>query len=448
MEVMSTAQSLGVSAADARSSETPRENVLMIHWHDLGRHLGCYGAAGVNSPHLDGLAANGIRFTAAHATAPLCSPARGSLFTGCYPHSTGLIGLAHHGFEYRDGVRTLPFLLSQVGYRTVLIGMQHESADATTLGFDTVDDSDTRGDVVSDRAAEWLTEHVRVSDERPFFLTAGFFEAHRPYPEDRYPPADPTSITVPDFLPDTDDVRADLAGLHGTIATADAAVGRLLAAVADLGLDETTWIVFVTDHGLAFPRAKSTLYETGTGIALIIRPPRRRDLLPRSHDGLMSGVDLVPTVLDLLSVPVPDDVDGLSHAEAIVGDTETPCRTEVFTEKTYHDAFDPIRAVRTRDFSYIENYAIRPALQLPRDIAESRSARSIDQAAAQKPRPPRELYDLTADPGELHNLVDDPAHRETQRILAETLAQWRERTGDTIPEEAEGDAIAERFTDR
>ena len=85
---------------------------------------------------------------------------------------------------------------------------------------------------------------------------------------------------------------------------------------------------------------------------------------------------------------------------------------------------------------------------LPRDIAESRSARSIDQAAAQKPRPPRELYDLTADPGELHNLVDDPAHRETQRILAETLAQWRERTGDTIPEEAEGDAIAERFTDR
>ncbi|MXP21350.1 sulfatase-like hydrolase/transferase [Gordonia sp. HNM0687] len=445
---MSTSQSLGASSSDARSGETPRENVLVIHWHDLGRHLGCYGVRGVPSPNLDALAANGIRFKAAHATAPLCSPSRGSLFTGRYPHRNGLIGLAHHGFEYGERVRTLPTLLSEVGYRTVLMGMQHESADATTLGFDVVDDSDTHCDVVVDRARDWLAEHVRVSDERPFFLTAGFFETHRPYPEDRYPPVDPATIVVPDFLPDTDDVRTDLAGLHGAIATADAAVGRLLDTLTDLGLDDTTWIVFFTDHGLAFPRAKSTLYEAGTGIALLMRPPRRRALLPRTYDGLFSGVDLAPTMLDLLSVPIPDAIDGVSHAASMIADSETPVRTEVFTEKTYHDDFDPIRAVRTGEYSYIENYADRPILLLPRDIADSPSARAIDHESARSPRPARELYALAVDPDEHHNLADDPAYAETQRILAETLAQWRSRTDDILPDDTEGAAVAERFGGR
>ena len=131
-------------------------NVIFIHWHDLGRHLPCYGAQGVVSPALDRLAAQGILFTDAHATAPLCSPARGSLFTGQYPHRNGLIGLAHHGFAYHPGVQTLPSLLADGGYRTVLIGMQHESTDPTTLGFDTVDVSESRCDYVTDEAIGWL----------------------------------------------------------------------------------------------------------------------------------------------------------------------------------------------------------------------------------------------------------------------------------------------------
>lgn len=105
-----------------------RDNVLIIHWHDLGRHLASYGVAGVNSPNLDRLAAEGIRFTDAHATAPLCSPSRGSLFSGRYPHNNGLIGLAHHGWEYHAEVQTLPQILSDNGWYTSLFGMQHETA--------------------------------------------------------------------------------------------------------------------------------------------------------------------------------------------------------------------------------------------------------------------------------------------------------------------------------
>ena len=108
---------------DEQAGSGTRENVILVHWHDLGRHLACYGAEGVISPNLDRLAAEGIRFTDAHATAPLCSPARGSLFTGLHPHRNGLVGLAHHGFEYRDHVRTLPSLLGEAGYRSALFGM-------------------------------------------------------------------------------------------------------------------------------------------------------------------------------------------------------------------------------------------------------------------------------------------------------------------------------------
>lgn len=189
----------------------------------------------VQSPNLDALAASGIRFADAHATAPLCSPARGSLFTGQYPHHNGLVGLAHHGFAYRPGTRTLPAILSDAGYRSVLFGMQHESTDPTSIGFDTIDVSDSRCDHVVAESQAWLRRYVDAGSDRPFLLTAGFFETHRPYPADEYDPADPTTFDVPEFLPDTADVRDDLAGLHGSITKADAAVGRLLATVERSG---------------------------------------------------------------------------------------------------------------------------------------------------------------------------------------------------------------------
>ncbi|MFT4086617.1 MAG: sulfatase [Gordonia sp. (in: high G+C Gram-positive bacteria)] len=428
--------------ASERNETTTGENVIFIHWHDLGRHLTCYGADGVQSPHLDELAARGIRFSDAHATAPLCSPARGSLFTGQYPHRNGLVGLAHHGFAYRPGTRTLPSLLGEQGYETALFGMQHESSDPTSIGFDTVDVSDSRCGYVVDECVSWLRERA---DDRPFFLTAGFFETHRPYPEDEYVPADPEALGVPDFLPDTPAVRDDLSGLLGSITLADAAVGRLLQTVDELGLADDTWVVFTTDHGLAFPRAKSTLYAEGTGVALIVRPPTRRGLDPRVYDDLFSGVDLTPTLLDLVGAGVPDDVDGESHAPALLDGARTPVRSEVFTEKTYHDAYDPIRAVRTKRFSYIENYADRPALLLPLDIADSLSAQSLPREATTAPREAAELYDLNSDPRELNNLADDPAFRDVRDDLSARLTSWRESTGDVLPGESEGTAIAEEF---
>ncbi|GAA2052860.1 sulfatase family protein [Williamsia deligens] len=423
-----------------------RDNVLFVHWHDLGRHLACYGAQGVVSPVLDTLAADGVLLTDAHAAAPLCSPARGALFTGRYPHSTGLIGLAHHGFEYHDDVRTLPAILSSHGWATQLYGMQHESSDPSRIGFDDWDVSDSRCDHVVARSQEWLREH---GTDGPFLLTAGFFETHRPYPADEYPPEDPSAVTVPPFLPDARPVREDIAGLQASITKADAAVGRLLDTLAELALDATTWVVFITDHGVAFPRAKSTLYEAGTGVACIIRPPTARGVTPHHYDDLFSGVDLSPTILDALGLDVPDDMEGFSHATEMFGppvDADA-VRSEVFTEKTFHDSFDPIRAVRTTTHRYIENYARRPALSLPLDILDSPSALALD-GSQDLPRPERELYDLRVDPLERINLADDPAHATIRDDLAARLHRWRTETGDELLDEATGTAIAAEFMRR
>jgi arylsulfatase A-like enzyme len=431
-------------------TEMTGDNVLIVHWHDLGRYLGAYGHPDVCSPRLDRLAADSILFTRAHATAPLCTPSRGSLFTGRYPQSNGLVGLAHHGWEYRTGVQTLPQILAESGWRSVLFGMQHETSYPKRLGFDEFDVSNSYCDYVVDKVKEWLLEEAPRSDGQPFLLTAGFFETHRPYPRDRYQPADSAAVDLPDYLPDTPEVRGDLADFYGAITTADAAVGQILDTLAETGLDASTWVVFFTDHGPALPRAKSTLYDAGTGIALLIRPPTGRAAAPRVYDELFSGVDLVPTLLELLGLHVPGEIEGVSHAHALLApDTPAdPVREQVYTMKTYHDSFDPIRAIRTKEYSYIENYVPRPLLDLPWDIEQSPSGLAV-APFVKAPRPERELYDLRTDPTETTNLLadSDSGMDAIAADLAVRLNDWRQRTGDVIPSDFAGSRIAMRYSE-
>ncbi len=418
-----------------------RENVVLIHWHDLGRHLELYGAAGAHAPGLDRLAAESVVFDRAHAAAPLCSPSRGALLTGRHPHDNGIVGLAHHGWEYLPGVRTLPAVLAEHGWDTVLYGMQHESADPGSLGYGLYDVSDSDCDVVTANAVDWLA--ARAPGDGPFLLNAGFFEVHRPYPETRYPPGDPAAIVVPEHLPDTPEVRADLASFHSSIVVADAATARLVDALDASGHGDDTWLVFFTDHGAAFPGAKSTLYDRGTGISLIVRPPARLRGAGRRHGGLFSGVDLLPTVLDVLGLPIPGGVQGVSHAAVFAGE-DRPVRDAVFTQKNYHDSYDPIRAVRTEHHSYVENFAARRRLELPLDIADSAPGRAFGPEI-HEPRAPVELYDLVRDPGETTNLADHPDYAGVRATLAARLARWRVETRDVVTPDEEGTAIAEEF---
>jgi arylsulfatase A-like enzyme len=171
---------------------------------------------------------------------------------------------------------------------------------------------------------------------------------------------------------------------------------------------------------------------------------------PQVYDDLFSGVDLLPTLLELLGVATPSDIEGVSHAQALLArDHGEPVRDHVYTAKTYHDSFDPIRAIRTKDFSYIENYARRPLLDLPWDIEESPSGQAVAQLVS-SPRPERELYDLRADPTETTNLLTEDGSDDADKVaadLAVRLHDWRQRTNDVIPSDFAGSRIAARYTE-
>ena len=406
-------------------------SVVLIHCHDLGRHLGCYGAK-VASPNLDTLAGQSIVMTDAHATAPLCSPSRGSLFTGLYPHRNGIIGLAHHGFEYASGVATLPHILRDNGYVTALFGMQHETLHPETLGFTWRDTSRTDCDWVAEKSAGWLT--TQNERQTPFLLVAGFEEAHRPF-VDRAASGDdphPDVVTLPPDVPDSDVVRRDFADLHASIRRADRSVGKILSAV-----DDETWVVFFTDHGLAMPRMKSTLYSRGTEIALMIRPPRSSTIPRRYYRDMFSGVDLLPTLCDLLGLPIPTDIDGFSHAAHFLDHSGAP-RSEVYMEKSFHDSYDPIRAVRSHDFAFIRHYRPGPRSHMSKDVARSVSGLACGDNSQ---REVQELYDLRVDPFETVNVADDPGYADVVATMSAKLSDWQVRTRDAVQEVDEGERL-------
>jgi len=411
------------------TDRTRRPNIVVVHWHDLGTHLPAYGHD-VRAPHTDALARQSTVFERCFSTSPLCSPARGSLWTGRYPHSNGLQGLTHRGWEYGEGERPLPMLLAAAGYRAVLVGLQHESVDGDRLGFDErLSQGSHRAPEVADAAARWLDD--RGPDEGPFLMVCGMFEVHRAWPADRYPPDSPDEVAVPGYLPDNGHTREDLAAFHGSIRVADRGLGVILEAVRRNGLDDDTIVVFTTDHGAPFPRAKSTLYDPGVHVALMVRvPPGIGSPGPGREPGLVSHVDLVPTLLDLVGIPVPDGVQGLSVAPTL-RDVSPPRRREVFLEKTYHADYDPIRAIRTHSHKYIRNFEARPLLDLPPDLEASPTRRGMGDAHL-APRPSEELYDLEADPGESTNLDGDPRAETVLLDLRERLESFLSSTDDAV----------------
>lgn len=404
-------------------------NIVIVHWHDLGTHLPAYGHD-VQAPHADKLAAQSTVFTRCFSASPLCSPARGALWTGRYPHSNGLQGLTHRGWEYNEDERTLPMYLGEAGYHTALIGLQHESRDERRLGFDErVECGRNYAADVADAASSWLDG--RTEEDAPFLLVCGMLEVHREWPAERYPRRSGRSRDVPDYLPDNDHTREDLAGFEGAIAVADDGLGVILQALERNQLSDDTIVIFTTDHGAPFPRAKSTLYDPGVHVALMARLPSWLGApAPRQEPGLVSHVDLVPTLLDLLGIEVPDNVQGTSFA-ATLTDSAPTARDAVFLEKTYHADYDPIRAVRTASYKYIRNFERRPRLALPPDLEASPTRRGMGDAHL-APRPEEELYDLRDDPGEKDNLIDVPQVAEVAARMRASLHWFMSSTHDAV----------------
>lgn len=403
-------------------------NILFIITHDTGRYLGCYHKQ-VKTPNLDRLANEGAIFTNHFCPAPQCSPSRGSIMTGRYPHRNGLIGLAHLGFELNPAEQTLPTLLGKAGYATYLFGVQHESKDPARLGYQYIaEQEDRRAEKVAPAVGAFLTQ--RAGQAQPFFAMVGFFETHRKFAKNNIEPDDPSEVTVPPFLPDTPEVRQDLTEFHGSIAAADMGVGVILDALARSGLEKDTLVIYTTDHGIAFPRAKGTLYDPGLETALLMRWPGV--IKPGSqYSQLLCNIDLLPTLLELVGAPIPDNLDGKSFLPLLESDQYSG-RDHFFCELTWHDLYRPMRGIRTSRFKYIRHFTNVPGIYLPSDIHGSLSGKVVRDEYYKRPYQSEELYDLQADPLEQMNLIEVDAYSDVAAELRNLVTQEMVRSQDPL----------------
>jgi arylsulfatase A-like enzyme len=425
---------------------TARPNILLVHSHDLGRHLGCYGIPTLHTPHLDAFAAEGVLFTQSFCSAPGCSPSRAALFTGRYPHSNGVMGLCHAQFAWdlNPAERHLASCLAGAGYATAAVGILHEtSSGPARCGYQHYD-PDNRAVEATTAAIRRLGQLAAAQPAAPFFLSVGYFEPHRlPGPESDPPgehgfttsyfgPDEELGVTIPPYLAGTPGTRVEMAELQGAVRHVDAQFGRLMQAVADLGLAHNTLVIFTSDHGIAMPRAKCTLYDPGIGVALLVRLPSR----PGWNGGirraeLIPNIDILPTLLDLSGIPLPPAVQGRSFAPLLDGGAYTP-HAEIYPETTYHGYYDPRRAVRTAAHKLIVNFSSAFAIQDPSQRWRPRSDIAGDQNPAMLYTPDIELYDLRADPAENRNLAGDPAWANLRQELLARLKRHMVETDDPL----------------
>lgn len=414
------------------TSTRPRPNLVVVDCHDLGRHLGCYGHPTVPSDALDAFAAEGVLFEHAFATAPQCSPSRASLYTGRHAHDVGMLGLAHPPFDWRlhGDVRHLAHYLLEAGYQTTHVGVQHVIRDTPehirSLGFQRHAASHTDAATTAAAAVDAIERA-----EGPYFVNVGFLEPHR---DDRgrfftQPPRAERGVEVPAYLPDTAEAREEMAEVQGAIAAMAEGFGRIVAAIDARPDRDDTWVIFTTDHGLAMPRAKASMYDAGLGVSLIMRWPAAGLGGGRRSHALVSHVDLVPTVLEGLGLAADAPLHGTSYWAALQRDGDDH-RRQVFAEKTFHTAYEPQRAVRTERHKLIVNLEVG-IMNVPGDVLRSPiTPQMIDEIVQE--RPPLELYDLLDDPGERHNRIDDPALADVAADLKRSLVDWMRRTGDPI----------------
>jgi N-sulfoglucosamine sulfohydrolase len=399
-------------------------NILYIHSHDTGRYAQPYGY-GVPTPNLQLLADQGVLFREAFCASPTCSGSRASLLTGQYCHSNGMFGLAHRGWELNDYGQHWVHPLRSVGYHSVLIGEQHISEDPAVIGYD--EEIEIPSHHADDIAPSTIAAIADAPE--PWFISSGFFETHRSFRA-------PTSVRdtlyslPPSNLPDTAATREDMASFKASARSLDQGIGAVLNGLHRAGLAERTLIVCTTDHGLPFPNAKATLYDRGIGVMMIMRGPGGFTG-GQVIDAMVSHLDVYPTLMDLAGIDHPDFLQGASLMPLVRGEVES-VHDAVFAEMTYHAAYAPQRAIRTRRWKYIRRFHDYPHPVLANCDDSASKELLVEAGWGRQHVPEEQLYDLALDPGEARDLSADPAHAATLAELRGRLLDWMEETDDAL----------------
>ncbi len=404
----------------------PKPNIIYIHSHDTGRYIQPYGHA-IATPNLQGLAERGVLFRRAYCAAPTCSPSRAALLTGQSPHSAGMLGLANRHFILRDFSQHIIHTLRGAGYTSALAGIQHLAGTKHHRGADEVGYAQVLT-IERPEAHKAAADFIRSKPKAPFWLTVGFFETHREFPTEH--DVNPDYVQPPAGLPDTPAVRQDMANYIAMAKILDDKIGHVLAALDESGLRENTLIIYTTDHGLAFPGMKCNLTDAGIGVALIMAGAE-----PfaggRVVDGMVSHIDIFPTLCDLLDVERPSWLQGHSLMPLLRGETAA-VREELFAEVSYHAAYEPKRAVRSDRYKYIRRYDRREGPVLSNIDDGLAKSELVAAGYGQQAPAPEALYDTILDPLEKVNLVDQADQAAVLSDMRARLDRWMRETDDPL----------------
>ena len=400
-------------------------NILYLHSHDTGRYVQPYGHA-VSTPNIQRLAEGGVLFRQAFCANPTCSPSRASLLTGKWAHCCGMLGLVNRGFSMSDYSQHIVHTLRDgAGYHSVLGGLQHVAQDPAQIGYDRILEGERSPEKVVSRTVDFL----KAAPPQPFFLDVGFFVTHRGFPEPG-PDEDPRYCLPPAPIPDTPENRYDMAAYKASARILDNSIGAVLDALDENGLAENTLVICTTDHGLAFPSMKCNLTDHGIGVMLIMRGPGGFTG-GKVCDAMVSHIDVLPTICDLLDIVVPKGVQGSSMVPLIRGEMES-VHDEIFAEVNYHAAYEPQRAVRTQRWKYIRRYSDRQKPVLPNCDGGPTKDVWMQHGWQDQYVAPEQLYDLIFDPNETHNLVNDSVVAAVLDDMRHRLDRWMLETDDPL----------------
>ncbi|MGE9289991.1 MAG: sulfatase family protein, partial [Puniceicoccales bacterium] len=404
--------------------------VLMISddWSPLAK---CYGDTVVQTPHIDRLAAKGTVFHNAFCTTPTCAASRANLLTGMYSHQHRQYGHSHgpHHFRTREDVTALPAVLSKSGMKSGLCGKSH-IAPHEIYGFTSWQETPGLA-LFSNRAVQQRAEKCLQSfGDTPFYLHCASGYPHRTggnYDRNTYGEelaADdvlyqPAEVLVPAYLPDTPEVRQDIAEYYTFITRFDRFVGDTIQAVEDAGKLDETMFILLSDHGMPFPGAKASPFEAGHHCPLIITHPD--GLGAGQHcDALVNWCDIMPTVLESMGVPRSEWPSGLTGSSLLplLKNPEAEWRDLTFYSHSFHEVtnYFPYRIARGKRYKYVRCLAPQLPLPLGTDLFDSISYQSILQTGGSADRPLNRLlhhwkeafFDLETDPYEKENLIDQP----------------------------------------
>lgn len=456
---------LGLAATAAPSR---RPNILWLVGENLTHDLGCYGAAQVHTPHLDALAAQGMRFTRVFATNPTCAPSRSAFFTGHYQTSTD----THHMRSHRDdnfrlppGVRPITHWLRDAGYYTAnlkTIGPLAVGTGKLDLNFV------NEGPIYHAGSEDWSA----LAGRRPFFAVVNSHEieydiydrqsAKKPRvkwvgEEEHVQHATPANVTPPPYYPDHPIVREEWARYLNSVSGMDVRIGWVLDRLRRDGLEDDTIVIFFGDNGRLEPRGIHWCYDSGLRVPLIIRWPKNFPPPPHYRAGAVSDqiislIDLTATTLGFAGLPRPP----LMQSRLFLGERTDPPRRYAFAARDRIDeTVQRVRSVHDERYHYLRNYTPGPTFAslnrykekcfliypLMRELHAAGQLRGPPRDLMERQGPGEELYDTAADPHEIRNLADSPQpeHREALARLRAALDTWISDTGDrgAVPEPPE-----------